>query len=134
MKRLLSACTLAAATVLLAGCGGGDDPFLPETVKLRVGQPKTADAGSLTLAMTKVIDSRCPSTVVCVSPGSAVIDVSLSQQGRSPATVQMTLVPGTAAQVYNYGPYRIEFTELTPYPSSPVLTITDSEATLVVRR
>lgn len=124
---------LAAA---LAACGGGDGDPLVETVKLKTQRPQTVDNGRLTLTMTKFIDSRCPQTVTCITAGSAVIDVTLAQQGGTAQAVQMTLTgTGTGAlPVYTYGPYRIEFTEMQPYPSSPVLTITDSEATLVVRR
>ena len=73
---------------------------------------------------------------MCITAGSAVIDVKLQQPGAADATVQMTLSGAAGAQppVYGYGSYRIEFTDMQPYPDSPVLTITDSEATLVVRR
>ncbi|TWO67740.1 hypothetical protein FN976_25455 [Caenimonas sedimenti] len=135
MQTLIRASCLAF-TVLLTACGGGGgDPFA-ETVKLHTGQPKTIDGGQLTLTMTKFIDSRCPKTVTCITAGSSVIDVTLAQQGATPVSVQMTLsgATGTALPVYTYGPYRIEYTDMTPYPDSPVLSITDSEATLVVRR
>jgi hypothetical protein len=135
MKRLLQASFLCLA-VLAAGCGGGDSQPLVETVKLKTGQARTADSGRLALTMTKFIDSRCPQGVQCVSAGSAVIDVSLSEQG-SPATpIQMTLEasPSAPKPTYQYGTYRLEFTDLTPYPQGPVLTISDSEATVIVRR
>lgn len=136
MKRLLQASFLSLA-LLAAGCGGGGDsePFV-ETVKLKTGQARTADAGRLALTMTKFIDSRCPQGTQCVSAGSAVIDVSLSEQG-SPATViQMTLDGADGAQrpVVSYGTYRLELADLQPRPQGPVLTITDSEATVIVRR
>jgi hypothetical protein len=135
MKRLLQASFLCLA-VFAAGCGGGDSEPLVETVKLKTGQAKTADAGRLGLTMTKFVDSRCPQGVQCVSAGAAVIDVSLSEQGGTPTVLQMTLdASATAARpTYHYGPYRLEFTDLTPYPQGTVLTITDSEATVIVRR
>ncbi len=125
-----------SAVLLLAACGGGDGEAFAETVKLKTSQPKTIDNGQLTLTMTKFVDSRCPKTVVCITAGSAVIDVKLQQPGLPDAAMQMTLSGAAGAQlpVYAYGSYRIEFTDLQPYPDSPVLTITDSEATLVVRR
>jgi hypothetical protein len=134
MQTLLRASCLSIA-VLLGACGGGDDPFM-DTVKLHTGQPKTIDGGQLTLTMTKFIDSRCPTVVTCITAGSSVIDVTLSQQGATPVSMQMTLngATGGALPVYTYGPYRIEYTDMQPYPNSPVLSITDSEATLVVRR
>lgn len=133
-RTLLGACFSAA--LLLAACGGGDGDAFADTVKLKTSQAKTIDNGQLTLTMTKFIDSRCPKTVVCITAGSAVIDVKLQQPGAADATVQMTLSGAAGAQppVYGYGSYRIEFTDMQPYPDSPVLTITDSEATLVVRR
>ncbi len=136
MQSLLRASCLTAA-VLLAACGGGDDAeSFADTVKLRTGQPGTTDSGQLTLTMTKFVDSRCPKSVTCITAGSSVIDVTLARQGASPVTMQMTLTAatGTALPVYTYGPYRIEYTDMQPYPDSPVLTITNSEATLVVRR
>lgn len=134
MQRILQAAFLSLA-VLAAGCGGGDDEApLAETVKVKVTQARTADDGRLTITMTKFIDSRCPRTVTCVSAGSAVIDLTLAEQGRTPANVQMTLGGTAGGATTTYGSYRLEFTELNPYPESPVLTITDSEATLVVRR
>lgn len=131
----ISRVSFLAFALLLSACGGGGDSFA-DTVLLKTGQAKTTDAGQLTLTMTKFVDSRCPRAVTCITPGAAVIDVTLAQQGAAPATVQMTLsgAAGTQAPVTTYGPYRIEFTDIQPYPNSPVLTITDSEATLVVRR
>jgi len=133
MQRLLTASVLALAT-LLAGCGGSDDDTIAETVKLKVNQPKTADSARLTLTMTKFIDSRCPSGVQCVTAGSAVIEMTLAEQGKAPAQLQMTLGPTSNIPTYTYGSYRIEFIDMQPLPTGPVLTITDSEATLVVRR
>ena len=136
MQTILFRASCLAFAVLLTACGGGDSEPFASTVKLHTGQPQTTDGGQLTLTMTKFIDSRCPKTVTCITAGSSVIDVTLSRQGATPATVQMTLsaASGTALPVYTYGPYRIEYTDMTPYPDSPVLSITDSEATLVVRR
>ena len=127
--------TFLSVALLLAACGGGGESFA-DTVKLKTNQAKTTDGGQLTLTMTKFIDSRCPQTVTCITAGSAVIDVTLAQQGATPASVQMTLTGTGSGQrpVYTYGPYRIEFTDMQPYPNSPVLTITDSEATLTVNR
>ena len=134
MKVLFTACALTAAA-LVAGCGGGDDsnPYA-ENVKLKVGQTRVLDAANLTMAMTKFVDSRCPRNTQCASAGSAVIDVAVSAKGFASTTLQMTLTPGAANPTYTYGPYRMEFVDLVPYPESPVLTITDSEATVVVRR
>jgi len=134
MRHLVHASFLALA-VLAAGCGGDSEPLV-ETVKLKTGQTKTADAGRLALSMNKFIDSRCPRNVQCVAAGSATVDVALSEQGSTPTVVQMTLAAASDAPkpTYTYGAYRIEFADLTPYPEGPVLTITDSEATLIVRR
>jgi hypothetical protein len=131
----LSRVSCLGFALLLTACGGSDDG-IAETVKLRTNRPQTADGGRLTLTMTKFIDSRCPQTVTCITAGSSVIDVTLAEQGAAPMNLQMTLTGTGTGQLptYTYGPYRIEYTDMQPYPNSPVLTITDSEATLVVRR
>lgn len=119
--------------LLAAGCGGGDLPYA-ETVRLKLGQTRTLDGGTLTMALVKIADSRCPKNVVCVTAGKALIDVAVDTLGEAPATIQMTLLPGGAPLVYHYGPYRMEFADLTPYPSDPPPADDEYEAKIVVRR
>ncbi len=133
-RRLLPATLLLAAAALLAACGGGDGDAFAETVKLKVNQSKSVDGGRLTLTMTKFIDSRCPRNVTCVTAGSAVVDLTLAEQGRASANVQVTLGGTGTSNTAAYGQYTVEITDLQPLPEGPVLVITDSEATLVVRR
>ncbi len=133
MRHLLSVLALGGAA-LVTGCGGSDG--LTETVLLKTGQPKTADGGALTLRLDKFADSRCPRNTTCVTAGAAVIDLTLTPAGQSATTLQMTLsgAADAAKPTATVGGYQIEFNDIQPYPSSPVLTITDSEVTLVVRR
>ena len=72
--------------------------------------------GSLTLTFNRVTsDSRCPTDVVCITAGDAVVSVSLAD---SASRVERELhTVGDLSQA-KFSSYTIRLVELTPYPRS----------------
>ncbi len=126
---------IALMCVALAACGGQDvvaplqaaqEPALAASLRtvsldqpfeLRVGETVTVSGEQLTVKLESVpSDSRCPTSVTCIWAGNAVARVTLTKTGQSPQTFDLNtnLDPKSAT----YGAYQIDFTALTPYPSS----------------
>lgn len=105
--------------VVAAGCGG-QSPALGEKFTLKVGQSARIEGEDLKIRFDAVeSDSRCPSDVVCVRAGEAVIKVTATQAGKSSTLTMIEEGLTSGLNVVDYKNYRIEF-RLTPYPVSTV--------------
>lgn len=136
MKKVF--CFLCVLSVLTA-CKKEDvleqEVSLGESVKMIVDQPvqvhiKASDSGKetdLSLVVTGLNDSRCPSDVTCIWYGNAVVDVKLEAPGVAPATAALCLGQ-CAGQVFKEkdettvdvagSKYKITLLEVNPYPST----------------
>ncbi|HEV2147705.1 MAG TPA: hypothetical protein VGR37_09915 [Longimicrobiaceae bacterium] len=107
-----------ALVALTAGCAvvTQTDP-LDREVGVRDGEQVVVDGGRLTVGVSGVpSDSRCPTDVVCVTAGEAVVVLTLAEPARAPAEVTLRTTPGKDAATY--GVYRVQLLDLDPKPRS----------------
>jgi hypothetical protein len=103
----------------------------PATFTLAPGQSVTY--GALTIRFISVLsDSRCPGDAICIQPGDAQAQITVTMRGR---TVDYTLrVNDPDQRRVVHGDYAIELNTLDPYPfvSRPI-AISDYRITIGVR-
>ena len=112
---LLAACSRAASAPADVKAG--------QSILLAEGQSATVSNSTVVVRFVSANDSRCPSDVVCVSAGEAVISLSLAGAAASRTdTVRLVKQP----RAVTYGGFVFEATDLQPYPKStgPVSTKT----------
>lgn len=118
---------LAALTFTVVACASSNAPTAPvvysqaeaaDSVSIRVGQ--TIVVGDIRLRFHAVeSDSRCPSDVVCVWAGDAIVNLIAEQNCNCPSVaydlrLHTSLQPKSGVA---YG-YRVELLQLAPYPVS----------------
>jgi hypothetical protein len=129
MKRLLS---VLVASSLLVAC---KTTVVPATQALRIGQPFElvmqkaaaipAGGGPITLTLTEVKDSRCPSGGQCIWAGYVAVTVQLTDAAAIPQTARISLrykdLPNytldSVAVTLNQQAYWLRLLDVTPYPS-----------------
>ena len=125
---------MLALALALAGCESPSEPTsfrLVEPFDLRPGQTAIVEL-SLRIKFESVpVDSRCPSDVVCIQAGDAVVKVSISAVGQQSETHELHTNPMFSDALYQA--YAIRLQRLTPLPRSdrPVAP-GDYVATLIV--
>lgn len=117
---------LAAALPALAGCDASRDVLAANislgvadtTFALRVGQEVRVGGSVLRIAFLEVVnDSRCPSNVMCIWAGDAVVRVGAAF-GMGP-TVPYELHTSLTPSSVDLGSYRLTLMRLDPYPVAP---------------
>ena len=108
-----------AAAISLAACAGATsaprDVAVGQTVELSVGETANVTPGSVRVQFAGVNDSRCPSDVVCVQAGDAMIILAFSGGGADRVDTLYLVKPPKSV---NYGGYRFEAQDVQPYPKS----------------
>jgi hypothetical protein len=108
-----------AAATLAAACAGVTsaprDVAVGQTVDLGVGESANVTPGSVRVQLTGINDSRCPSDVVCVTAGDAVIVLAFSGAGADHIDTLYLVKPPKSV---TYGGYRFEAVDVQPYPKS----------------
>jgi hypothetical protein len=116
--------TLAFSGLLLvslaAGCSG--NPNQPESIPLgqsfdlRSAAIATVEGG-LAVSFDRVVsDGRCGIDAICVWEGDAVLAISLSSVGGSPASYEIHTQP--LQSEVKHGSFLVKLTALSPYPIS----------------
>jgi len=118
---LLAACktTVIPATPLL----DSSQPF--ELVKQKA-TTIPAGGGSISLTLTDVKDSRCPSGTQCIWAGYAAVTVQLTDATATPQTVRIALLINdlptytrdSVSITLNQKPYWLRLLEVNPYPGT----------------
>mgnify|MGYP000900437959 CR=1 len=105
-----------------------------ETVKVRVGEIKSAGGGRLAIKFVSVVeDSRCPIDARCVWAGNAKIKIAVSKGKMAAKTIELNsgLKPDS---ITIYG-YEIKFVDLSPHPGENVrMAAFPKMATLSVKK
>ena len=129
---------IVAALCLLAVTGCFDErPTAPgpvdQTIVLAPGQSAVVPGTSITLTFSGVTgDSRCPADALCIQGGSATVRVDAA--ARSGGRQIVTFETGNL-QPASYGGFRMELTQLAPYPfSAGPIKHDDYRATLRITR
>ena len=108
-----------AAAVSMAACAGitsaPRDVSVGQSVELSIGETANVTPGSVRVQLVNVNDSRCPSDVVCVSAGEAMIILALSGAGADRID---TLYLLKQPKSNTYGGYRFDALDVQPYPKS----------------
>jgi hypothetical protein len=90
-----------------------------QQVTLQVGKQTTLFNRDLTVEFVSVLDdSRCPRDVKCISAGNAQIRIRVRKGLGRWQTFDLKLNGNNS--VINFRNYRIDFTDLTPYPRSNI--------------
>lgn len=103
---------------------------VPETVTMKIGESKKADAGKLKIAFLEIVeDSRCPVGANCVWAGNAKIKLSVSIDKKAATIVELNSnLDPQAAKIFGY---KLKFESLTPRPSENPKTESDPAAAVV---
>lgn len=87
----------------------------PLEVVLAPGVPTTPGGTNLRLTFRRVVeDSRCPTDVVCVWEGNAVVEVALAVDGGGEGVVQLN--SALAPIFFERSGVRVTFRDLDPHP------------------
>ena len=108
-----------SAAVLGVGCAGmtsaPHDVSAGQDVLLGVGETAAVTPGPVRVQFVGVNDSRCPSDVVCVQAGDAMVMLTFSGAGAERAdTLYLVRQPRSVT----YGGYRFDVSDVRPYPRS----------------
>jgi hypothetical protein len=85
-----------------------------QSIQLAEGDYARVSSSTILLQFVRANDSRCPSDVVCVSAGEALIAITFNGAGAERTDTLRLMKPNTAT----YGGYVFEATDLQPYPKS----------------
>ena len=110
---------LLASIALLAACSRATsapaEVKAGQSIQLAEGQSARVGNSTVTVQFVTANDSRCPSDVVCVSAGEAVISLALAGAGANRTeTVRLVKQPSAVT----YGGFVFEALDLQPYPRS----------------
>lgn len=86
-----------------------------QSIQLRTEETASVAGTPVRVQFTRAADSRCPSDVVCITAGEAVIELVFSGSG---ATEGASLRLGQKPVTATYGGLVFEATALDPYPRS----------------
>ena len=114
-----AACSSAVATTRDGSSPDASTQSGPrtDTLSIRLGQSAVVDAGRLELRFdTRVADSRCPATVVCVWAGDA--HVRLTTRVAGGASTTSDLHSTTEPLKLKFDRYTITMVGMTPYPGA----------------
>lgn len=113
MAVVCSACSASLASGPVVALPG-------QTVQLGLGGAAMVSKTSVQVVVRDMMESRCPSDVVCVQAGDAGVALTFSGAGATRTdTAYLAKTPHSAT----YGGYRFEFTELKPFPVSTNPTV-----------
>jgi hypothetical protein len=111
---------IALAGVACAGMTSAPRDVAPgQTVQLGVGEAAAVTPGSVRVQFVGVNDSRCPSDVVCVQAGDAMIILGFS--GAAAERTDTLFLLRTPRSV-TYGGYRFDAEDVLPHPLSTAQT------------
>ena len=104
---LAAACSRATSAPLDVSPG--------QSIQLAEGDYAKVSNSTVVLRFVSANDSRCPSDVVCISAGDAVIALTFSGAGAQRTDTLRLVTKPTSTM---YGGYVFEATDLQPYPKS----------------
>ena len=111
--------TLIAAALALSACASMTSAPLEvtpgQTVQLNIGETAAVTPGSVRVQFANLNDSRCPSDVVCIQAGDAMIILAFNGAG---AERTDTLYLNRQPRGITYGGYRFDAVDVLPIPLS----------------
>ena len=129
MKNILALITLVT---ILAGC---TEVIIPADFQLneesifKVNNEYISIDSSLTVEIVNIQDSRCPSDVVCVWQGEALVEIEVKE-----IQTYSTVLSTYDNQIDTLGNYSIELVDIKPYPvSDKAIKTKDYDLTLKIK-
>ncbi|MBA4850210.1 hypothetical protein H1R81_07385 [Emticicia sp. BO119] len=114
MVALATACSKDEVTEQKASFGSTIETAYSKAVVLQEG---------VEVKVTKIEDSRCPKSVVCVWEGMVKVYISVSEKGATKeAVIEIKggeQKPSSTTVELNGNTYLIEVTDVSPYPQTP---------------
>jgi hypothetical protein len=109
---------LIGLAALLTGCNSAAAPGLGDQFTLRVGESASISELGLWMRFIQVVeDSRCPTTVTCISRGDGAVLIEVAPlNGDSKESVLHT---DTGANSIPLGQAEVRLVKLDPYPATP---------------
>jgi len=131
MKLFLSILLFTTLTAFVNSCSKSGDKFREGTIELKLSDCKVGRiAGNdLKLCFDAVVsDSRCPANAICIWQGAATATFSFTKNGDTHRfdLSTITMKPNYTKDTIIAG-YKIEFTNLSPYPGTVADPIPDSQ-------
>jgi len=127
----------AALLFSAATCGSPTGPReVPpgQEFDLAPGESARVEGGPQVTFQAVASESRCPIDVACVWAGDAVVELSLSRPGSTPATVELHTARALGDSA-SYDGFTVKLARLLPYPrSAGDSPARDYRATLLVSR
>ena len=115
-NRTIVVIAIALSTAACAGITSAPrDVSVGQSVELSVGETVNVTPGSVRVQLGNIYDSRCPSDVVCVSAGDAMIILAFSGGGADRIDTLYLVKPPKSL---TYGGYRFDALDVQPYPKS----------------
>jgi hypothetical protein len=125
--RLIHMAFLTLSLVLGMGCAApppanpAPRAALGKPVTLAIGQSVMLNDALVTITFTEVSeDSRCPTKVNCVWTGRATVNLRVQANGEPAQNIMLSTIHSPEkTNVAEAGGYRIEMTDVQPYPETP---------------
>ncbi|GAB3505474.1 hypothetical protein GCM10027442_08690 [Emticicia fontis] len=122
MKRLMVVMMVALATACSKDEVTEQKASLGSTIETAYSKAVVLQEG-VEVKVTKIEDSRCPKSVVCVWEGMVRVYISVSEKGATKEAVIDVKggeqKPSSTSVVLNGTTYVIEVTDVSPYPQTP---------------
>ena len=131
MKLFLSILLFTTLTAFVNSCSKSGNKFREGTIELKFADCENGNiAGdNLKLCFDAVVsDSRCPANAMCIWQGAATATFSFTKNSKTHRfnLSTITMQPNYTKDTVIAG-YKIEFTNLTPYPGTVADPIPDSQ-------
>ncbi|RYU94569.1 hypothetical protein [Emticicia agri] len=130
MVALATACAKDEVTEQKASFGSTIETAYSKAVVLQEG---------VEVKVTKIEDSRCPKSVVCVWEGMVKVFISVSEKGATKeAVIEIKggeQKPASTTVELNGTTYAIEVTDVSPYPQTPdPISLQDYKISFTIRK
>ncbi len=125
--KTISFCTLLSLLFLLTACNKDDDQptviTLGQEFEIDYKESGTYDEAGLEFIFSEVLEeSRCPTNVICVWEGRAVVALTVNDDAQDPPTIiqlaTLNSLDGDSLLTATYGNYQIELIDVKPYPDN----------------
>ena len=131
MKLFISILLFITLTAFVNSCSKSNAKFKEGTIELKLSDCENGSISgdNLKLCFEAVVsDSRCPANAMCIWQGAATASFSFTKNGNTHRfnLSTITMKPNYAKDTIIAG-YKIEFTNLSPYPGTVADPIPDSQ-------
>ena len=99
-----------------------------------IGQTREIAQEKMRIALKDVTDTRCPAAAICVTAGTATVDLTVQFGDSMPQPVKLILDADERAQEATLAGYRLRLDSLDPFPVTGPVPKAEARATISVRK